>query len=120
MVAKMIPNYDFGRGFYLQFFTFSLEKGPEIMMKGIETLTDLKRGAQEGHVVELEITFDLLINFFALLALRTRSARASRLRGEVYATRSRAMNDLVQTFLAAKLFEVAGDWVQSEVCYPPQ
>jgi len=116
LVARLIPGYDFRRGFYVQFVALAVEKPSQVMSQGTSTLIDVRDGAKDVNE-PLAIVADVLSLFFALFTLDNPSKSTMSFRGDVLANRSRSLNDLIQNFLATKLFELAGDWVRSEVLY---
>lgn len=117
MLLKLMPDYDFRRGFYAQFVLYSSNHKPQ-MIQLADKLNDFHKAAVEGKDIELEIMFGLLKAFTLLLALKTSSAYANWRRREIFDTRARSMNDIVQHFIATKLNDLAVDWHESTVFYP--
>src|SRR4051794_7180927 len=47
-IARVMPDYNFGLGFHVQFVAFALYRPKEVIRQGASTFADLRNGAREG------------------------------------------------------------------------
>jgi hypothetical protein len=118
MILQIIPEYNFRSGFYVQFFVFAIKQPKEVLKMVSDTFSKIRDGAR-GHNEELEIVAEIIVCFLSLFAIESSTRVLKDARCEIYESRSRLMNDLIQSFLATKLYEFAGDWTRSQRFYLP-
>lgn len=114
-LPRLIESYDFRRGFYPQFVRFSMKNDSSYMAELTNTLSNLEGKAIDGSDIEAALVFGMLKLFTMLFSMQTQSAYAMRLRGKILAIRAKNLNDIVQHFLATKLYELDPNWQNSEV-----
>jgi hypothetical protein len=105
-LPEVIHDYDFSRGFYAQFVTYSSKNSASHMAKVAAALDKFQDNAVADKDAESTLMFELIKLFVLLFAFKTQSAYAMRLRGRILAVRAKNMNDIVQYFLATRLSEL--------------
>ena len=98
-MRHLIPDYDFSRNAYVQFFSFALEK-PELLEQRAKHFTDIATAARTEDQSLFFVTA-ILAELFTLFAINTGSKRDDTRKeaGALYATHSRTVNDMIQYVL---------------------
>lgn len=99
-LRRIIPDYDFSRNIYVQFFDFIRDKQVGILQQGAKQYCETAAAARTQNPA-LFIVMGSIGQLFSLFAINTGTKRAQtrKATGDLYTNHSRTINDMIQYVL---------------------
>jgi len=100
LIQKLIPDYDFSRNIYAQFFFFAKDRPVKLLVEGAKQLSETAAAARTEDPAVF-IAMGSVGQLFSLLAisLSTNREATGQTTGDLYASHSRTVNDMIQYVL---------------------
>ena len=105
-MRRLIPDYDFSRNIYVQFFNFAKDKPVELLEQGAKQFIELADAARTENPPFFIVmgTIGQLFSLFAINATTKRDETRKAI-GALYTAHSRTINDMIQYVLYQRAIE---------------
>jgi hypothetical protein len=99
-LRKLMPDYDFSRNLYAQFFFFAKDRPATVLEQSAKQFTEIATSARIENP-PLFVAMGSISQLFSLFAISgaTKGEKTRQAAGAVYTSHSRTMNDMIQYVL---------------------